>query len=394
MQLKSGFVESDPVRLAPTASGALDGRRFAVKDVFDIKGMRTGNGHPKWRETHAPAARHAWAIERLLEAGAELTGKTHTDELTYSLSGQNVHYGTPPNPSAPDCVPGGSSSGSASVTAAGLVDFALGTDTGGSVRVPASFCGVYGLRPTLHAVSTEGAGELARSFDVVGWFARDAGVLLDVGRVLLPAGNAGPLLQVRLLHEGVASAEEPLAEQTRRLLDAGTVPLEQIEDATVGPLEEYFQAFRPLQAFEAWGHYGAWITRRRPLFGPGVKERFAAASQVSGAEGAWARQRCRELRDRLLGLLGDNTVLCMPTTPIPAPALKATDAQVEAARFRMLCMNAVAGVGGLPQVSMPLLQLGRQPVGLSLIGPPGSDRQLLELAVRIERDMPAERQAG
>ncbi|MCC5811673.1 MAG: amidase [Ectothiorhodospiraceae bacterium] len=394
MQLKTGFVDSDHVRVPPTASGPLDGRRFAVKDVFQVKGTRTGNGHPKWRETHAPAPAHAPAISRLLASGAELVGKTHTDELTYSLSGQNVHYGTPPNPSAPDCVPGGSSSGSASVTAAGLVDFALGTDTGGSVRVPASFCGIYGIRPTLGAVSTEGAGELARSFDVVGWFARDAAMLQRVGSVLLPNRVSPQLQRVRLLREAIVSSEEELAEQTRQLLDAGAVPLEQIEDATVGPLEEFFQAFRPLQAYEAWAHYGKWITRHRPLFGPGVKERFAAASQVSEAEARWARQRCGELRDGLLEIVGDNTVLCMPTTPIPAPALGASDAQVEAARFRMLCMNAVAGTGGLPQLSLPLLQLGGRPVGLSLIGPPGSDLQLLELAVRMERDELLARRAG
>ena len=121
----------------------------------------------------------------LLDAGARIVGKTHTDEMTYSLNGENAHYGTPVNVNAPGRIPGGSSSGSAAAVAAGLVDFALGSDTGGSVRAPASFCGIYGLRPTHGRISLEGACALAASFDTVGWFARDPALLERVGRVLL-----------------------------------------------------------------------------------------------------------------------------------------------------------------------------------------------------------------
>lgn len=166
-------------------SGPLSGLSFAVKDVFDIKGNTSGAGNPDWLRTHPPAESTAPALLALLQRGAALEGTTQTDELMYSLNGENAHYGTPINPVAPDRIPGGSSSGSAVAAAAGLVDFAIGTDTGGSIRIPSSYCGLYGFRPTHGAVSTEGLIPLAHSFDTVGWMSRDVNILLKTGCVLL-----------------------------------------------------------------------------------------------------------------------------------------------------------------------------------------------------------------
>ena len=170
------------------APGPLRGLTFAVKDVFDIAGHRTGNGNPVWLETHPPATRTASAVERVLAAGASMVGKTHTDELAYSLNGENVHYGTPINPRSPGRIPGGSSSGSAVAVAGSLVDFALGSDCGGSVRLPASYCGIYGIRTTHGLVPADGVVDLAKSFDTVGWFARDATMMLRVGDVSAAVG--------------------------------------------------------------------------------------------------------------------------------------------------------------------------------------------------------------
>ena len=156
------------------ADGPLSGLTFAAKDIFDVAGHITGGGNPDWKATHPPAERNAWIVQTLVVAGATMVGKTHTDELTRGILGENAHYGTPVNPRAPDRVPGGSSSGSASAVAGGLVDFALGSDTGGSVRIPASFCGLYGLRPTHGRIPLEGILLQAPSYDTIGWFARDA----------------------------------------------------------------------------------------------------------------------------------------------------------------------------------------------------------------------------
>ena len=183
--MHDGFLAGPRAHLAPTGSGALDGLTFAVKDNIDTLGSVTGAGNPAWRAAHRPAVRSAECVTRLLAAGATMVGKTLSDELAFSLEGRNAWDGTPVNPAVPGALPGGSSSGSASVVAAGLVDFALGTDTGGSVRVPASFCGVYGFRPTHGRVSLDGVVPLAASYDTVGWLARSGAVLARVGAVLL-----------------------------------------------------------------------------------------------------------------------------------------------------------------------------------------------------------------
>ncbi|HEX6004321.1 MAG TPA: amidase family protein, partial [Burkholderiales bacterium] len=194
------FCRHTHVALKGSGSGPLAGLTFGVKDIYDIAGHRTGFGSPDWFATHAAAARTAPTVQRILNAGADMVGKTHTDELTYSLNGENPHYGTPVNVNAPGRIPGGSSSGSAAAVAAGLCDFALGSDTGGSVRAPASYCGIYGIRPTHGRVSLEGACPLAPSFDTAGWFARDATLLERVGQVLLGEARAqapGRLLLAR-----------------------------------------------------------------------------------------------------------------------------------------------------------------------------------------------------
>src|SRR6188768_3826585 len=182
------FVESgafiEQFTLPPTRTGPLDGLTFAVKDLIDVAGHRTGCGNPTWLATHPPATVSAICVEQLLAAGATCLGKTITDEIAFSLLGENHFYGTPLNPAAPDRVPGGSSSGSASAVACGLVDFAVGTDTGGSIRVPASNCGIFGLRPSHGLISVAGVMPFAPKLDTVGLFARDIDILQRATAVL------------------------------------------------------------------------------------------------------------------------------------------------------------------------------------------------------------------
>src|SRR5262245_59375966 len=290
----------------PTGSGPLDALTFAVKDVFDVAGQRTGFGQPTWLATHAPAETTAPAVGRLLAAGARMIGRAICDELTYSLDGENVHYGTPLNPACPGRIPGGSSSGSASAVAGGLCEFSLGTDCAGSVRIPASFCGLYGMRPTHGRVPLEGAAPFARSFDTAGWLARDADVLERVGWPLLDErptdapGNGRSLRERHPRPHGlialdafalagplVAAVLQPAVEQiSGQLSDIGEVTI-----AEEG-LGRWVECFRVIQAFEIWRSLGAWVTEQRPSLGPPIRERIARAAAVT-AENASAERRFR-----------------------------------------------------------------------------------------------------
>src|SRR3954454_4283402 len=183
VEQSGAFIEK--FTLPATNDGPLRGLRFAVKDLIDVAGHRTGCGNPTWLAAHPPATVSAVCVEQLLAAGAQCEGKTITDEFAFSLLGENFHYGTPLNPTAPDRVPGGSSNGSASAVACGIVDFALGTDTGGSVRVPASNCGICGWRPSHGLISVAGVMPFSPTFDTVGVFTRSAELLQRTAAVLL-----------------------------------------------------------------------------------------------------------------------------------------------------------------------------------------------------------------
>jgi len=388
------FCRENHVALPGAESGPLAGLSFAAKDVYAIAGARTGNGHPDWLRTHKSEAATAPAVQRVLDAGASLAGKTHTDELCYSLTGENFHYGTPCNPRDPARVPGGSSSGSASAVAGGLVDFALGTDCGGSIRVPASYCGVYGMRPTHGRVPLDGVPPFAPSFDTAGWFAREASLMQRVGRVLLaddrPARPARKLLiyadAFDLVAPEIAGALGPGLAEIARLTGA---PAERVHIAEAG-LEAWAQTFRTIQGAEIWASLGGWITGTRPVFGPGVGERFAAAGQISGDAQEAALSQRAEIARRLDGLLEPDALLCLPTVPRPAPlkGLPADDIEV-AYRNQALNLLCTAGLAGLPQLCMPLAEFEGLPVGLSIIGPRGADLDLLDLAARLEAESKA-----
>ena len=381
------FCRDNHVALEGASDGPLKGLTFGVKDIFHIAGHRTSFGHPNWLRTHPPAEVTAVAVQRLLDAGARMVGKTLTDELAYSLSGENVSYGTPRNPVASDRIPGGSSSGSVSAVAGGLADFALGTDCGGSVRLPASYCGVLGMRPTHGRVPLDGAIPFGPSFDVAGWFARDAAVFERVGRVLLDDEADAPaptrLLYARdafdLVDPRVTEALEDAVRKTAAATDTR-------EDVTVSPegLPAWFETFRVLQAAEVWGNHGAWIETVKPSFGRGIRERLAWASEVKEEDVAICKDRHSEIKTRIHELIRHGDVLCLPTSPRVAP-LKDTPTDDIEIRFRNQAMYllCIAGLGGLPQVSLPLATLDGLPLGLSLVGPRGTDAQLLALTRKL-----------
>lgn len=376
------------VTLPGTAEGPLQGLRFAAKDLFDVAGHVTTYGNPDWARTHEPAAATAPAIVALLEAGARLVGKTKTVELAFGLTGENIWHGTPVNPAAPERFPGGSSCGSAAAVAAGLVDAALGSDTGGSVRIPASYCGIWGIRPSWGAVSLTGARALAPSFDTAGWFAGRATVLRRVGEALLPPdqgggeGLTGPLLKLQEAWfnalPGTAKALQPALGRLEQILGPALL----VHLAPEG-LDAFYEAFRALQGEEAWATLGGWVTKHGPAFGPGVGERFEAARRQDPALTAAARPFRRMVQGRLRRVLAGGGVLAYPTSPTVAPLLTAPASEQQATRERTICVTAFAGLAGLCEVSVPAATVDGAPVGLSLVAAPGRDRALLHLAERF-----------
>ena len=377
---------SRPV-LAGSGAGPLEGRTFAVKDVFDIAGYRTGFGSPEWLETHGPATATASAVRRLLDAGAEMVGKTLTDELAYSLTGENVHYGTPINPAAPDRVPGGSSNGSASAVAGGAADFALGTDCGGSVRLPASYCGIFGIRPTVDRVPLDGVIPFGPPFDVAGWFARDAALLETVGRVLLdetePPSEPRRLLRGTDAFEAVEGRIEAALESAVARVEDALGPATDVSISEDG-LGHWFETFRVVQGASIWSNLGEWITATQPRLGPGAKMRLEWAAGLDPVEVAAAREDHAAIRHRIESAIGEGDVLVIPTSPRAAP-LKNTPIDDIEIRFRNQAMHllCIAGLGELPQISLPMAEIDGLPLGLSLIGPRGADMQLLALARKL-----------
>lgn len=377
------FCRHTHVEMKGAAAGPLAGRTLAVKDIYDVAGQRTGFGSPDWLRTHEPAARTAPAVQALLDAGAELVGKTLTDEMAWSLTGENAHYGTPVNVNAPGRIPGGSSSGSVSAVAAGAVEFAIGSDTGGSVRLPASFCGVIGLRPTHGRIPMDGVCPLAPSFDTCGWFARDAALFERIGRVLLRDESVAPKPRRVLVAQdafavggdAVTNALEPAIRRVEEMIRAREAVT--VADA---PLAQWMGYFRVLQSAEAWAQHGAWVTRVNPQLGPGVKERIAWASTVDPRAVAAAKARREAITRGMAALLEGDTVLLLPSAPGIAPLKNSPPAVLDDLRARGLSILCIAGLARLPQISLPLAKLEGCPLGLSIVAARGNDTMLLELA--------------
>lgn len=386
---QSPFVPHDlPRPIGGAAHGPLVGLTAAIKDMYDITGERTGGGSPDWLNAHPPASRTAGAVQQLSDAGATIIGKTICDEFFYSITGANAHYGTPTNPRAPDRLPGGSSSGSAAATAAGMCDFALGSDTGGSIRIPAAFCGLYGLRPTLGRVDLSGVMAMAPSFDVPGWFAATPGVFRRVGSVILQGPkNDMPIQKVTVLDDALAHASPAVASLIRSALDEFGHALPNLEHGCVAleAIDTWREAFRIIQANETWHTYGKFVERHHPRLGPGIKERLEFAASVRDADANEARKEQRIARERVRSMAEAGCVLLLPTAPDVAPLKNVAASDLEGFRVRVMRLTCIAGIAGLPQMTIPLGTISGAPVGISFIGWPGSDEVLLDLAVSLAR---------
>ncbi|RWL17545.1 MULTISPECIES: amidase [Mesorhizobium] len=383
----NAFLDLDDIPVSNAQSGPLAGLRLAVKDIYDVAGYRTGCGNPQKHREASPASATAPAVQALLDSGARFVGKTQTDELAFSLMGLNAHFPSPVNPAAPDRLTGGSSSGSAAAVAGGLADIAIGSDTGGSIRAPASFCGLIGLRTTHGRISLEGAMPLAPSLDTFGWFARDMATYEKVGTVLLDDDRQRHDLARALgldaldgLVLGPQQADEYRA-MVRTVASVLGAP------RTVAPLshstDDLYWCFRKLQGYEAWQNHGAWISQGDRMLGPGVKERFEHGATIDLATARRETERRVSFRIELADLLGEDDVLVLPTTPGAAPLKAASFDELQTYRERALRLLCLSGLSGFPQITLPLGKADGAPFGLSLLGPKNSDRQLLTLAARI-----------
>lgn len=397
------FVPGVQVARARLGEGPLSGLTFAAKDVFSVRGHRSSAGHPQFASSHPPAEADSPVVARLREAGADLLGVTVLDELAYSLVGQNPHYGTPVNPRAPGHVCGGSSCGSAAAVAGCLCDFALGTDTAGSVRVPASFCGLFGLRPSHGAISTEGVVPLAPSFDTVGFFARDPHVFENVASVLLadlgPAlgshpeprtASHAPITRVLIADDALALCDAGVTELLDHLLLRAcsllSLPVERVKLAPDG-FAPLVAAQRRLSSREVYRAHRAWLDSVHPTFSPAIQQRFDSARELyeSGESAQEDAQVRAALRDQLRELLTPGTLLFMPPTASVAPRLDASDEALARFRAQTLSLTCVASLAGVPQLVVPARELSGAPLGLSFLAAEGMDSWLVGMASTWDR---------
>lgn len=348
-----------------------DGPRVAIKDSIDIAGLATRSGSAAFAA--APAAtRHAVVVERLLAQGCRIVGKTTLHELAYGVTGINAHAGTPRNPRFPTLVPGGSSSGSAAAVAGGLADFAIGTDTGGSIRIPATCCGIIGLKPTFGRVSRVGVVPAESSLDCVGPFVRDI-AMLDRAMSLIDGSfvRASPPVAARLGLVEV-TADGQVAAALRAALGRLDMPVTPIH---LPSFEEAFTAGIAIIAAENWAAYGHLLDAG---LGADVRKRLAAAQAVTRDDVAHAEAVRRRFRDEVDAALQTVTALVLPT--MPEVPLRLAAAQDAAAALRMTAFVRPFNLSGHPALTLPLLTASGMPAGLQLVGRRDGDAALCAFA--------------
>ena len=373
-----------PIVDLPHGDGPLSGTTLAVKDIYPVAGLPSGWGSPTRLEEAEPEEATQPLVQAMIDAGARFVGLAQCEELCFSLTGINAHYGAPVNPAAPERVTGGSSSGSVSLVASGTVDIATGSDTGGSIRGPASYTGLIGLRPTHGVLSLDGVMALAHTFDVAGWFTREADLYAKVADLLLPASphRLTRLIRLEVLDDLAMDEARPALEAGRGRVAEHFAEVK-ASRAFHRSIDDWYWAFRECQAYEAWANLGAWIESAGPELGPGVRERFDFGRSVTKDRYDERTVERHAMIAWMEDLLGDDACLVLPTMPSRAPLKDGGHERLEVFRERALRLLCVAGLAGMPQITLPLGTVEGAPFGVSLIGPRGSDRALVEMAGRI-----------
>ncbi|PNI02175.1 amidase [Vibrio diazotrophicus] len=375
------YCSQGPEQLPAKERGSLSGTQFVFKDLFDVKGFKTGAGNPQWLATHPCVPTTSSLISKLLNNGAECVGRVQTDELAYSLNGQNIHYGTPVNPVAPDCIPGGSSSGSAVTVANGECDFSIGTDTGGSVRVPASYCGLFGLRPTLGSLDLHACFELSKSFDTAGIFSRELPLLRKVWRVLSGSKSESHSATHLYLDNQCAQvlSEERLArlkhwcKQADIELICGDLLHEngwQLSDLSL--------LFRTIQGFEIIQKHGLWLEQHGESLDPTILERVKWSRTISEQDYLQAMDKQAKFKELITYHLTEYALVwAIPTTPSGPPALTMSGEALATYRMQLMGLTSIAGLSGLPQLHLPMRGLQEGPCGISVMGLTNREEDLI-----------------
>ena len=377
-----------------SGAGALHGQTVAVKDLFSVAGFPVGAGVPAFLAEAETENKHADCVAALLKAGAVLQGIARTDEFAYSVAGRNPHYGTPPNGAVPGALPGGSSSGPASAVATGQATIGLATDTGGSIRVPASYQGLWGLRTTHGAVGVGGLLPLAPTFDTVGWLTRDAETLTAAASSSLDAASQTSIephfvIAPDLTDRIDVSVRTAFAAALQRLENSGWFKPPAIAD--FGDLDELFETFRVVQGAEAWRNHGEWIKAHPGQLGADVAARFALASTITAKQEAEARAALAVAASRINDELGER-ILLLPSASSAGPSSTADSATIELTRGNTLRLTCLAGISGRPGLSVPAMSVGTStaaaaPVGLGLVGPRHSDLALIEIGSQLNASL-------
>ncbi|XP_034903036.1 outer envelope protein 64, mitochondrial isoform X1 [Populus alba] len=392
---------------APAAKQTLAGLTFAINDIFELEDYVTGFGNPDWARTHEAAEKTAVTVTALLKNGAVCVGQTVMGELGFGVSGENMHYGTPINPEMPAHVPGGSSSGSAVAVAAGLVDFALGTDTIGCIRIPAAFCGLLSFRPSHGAVSTIGVLPNSQSLDTVGWLARDPSILLRVGHTVLKLNTVEPRRARHLIFaddlfqlskvpkqkaEGVISKafENLSGYQPQQHINFGqhislNVPsLKGFRDQStklqngISNLKALCSAMVSLQRHEFKTNHEDWVKSVEPKLASDVSDNVLTAINTTHENIKALYDIRKELRACMQILLKDNGILVIPTIADPPSKLNSKKRDTVESHNRALILSSIASMSGCCQVTIPLGKNDGCPISVSFITFHGGDKFLLD----------------
>ncbi|KAB5524366.1 hypothetical protein DKX38_022115 [Salix brachista] len=397
-----------PQPAPPKAPHPLTGLTFAVSDLFEIEGYVTGFGHPDWAKTHEAASQTSAVVSTLVEGGATCVGKTVVDELAYRhvlvlfkfLKTANLGH-------TMTRVPGGSSSGAAVAVAANLVDFSLGVDTVGGVRVPAGFCGIIGFRPSYGAISKIGVLPVSASLDTVGWFAKDPNILRRVGHVLLQSAFGGQRsprqiimaddcfqsLKIpvdRVSQVVVKSTEKHFGRQILKheILDVylnSKVPSlkefrnkqtnGEVKTSSIRLLANVMQL---LHRYEFRSNHEEWINTVKPILEPNFSAQMNEIVDLSDAEIELCKSIREEMGSAINSLLKDDGILVVPTTAYLPPKIGGKEILSEEFQSSSIGLMSIASLSGCCQVTVPLGYYNKCPISVSLIARHGSDRFLLD----------------